>query len=387
MIAGAAVPDAVRLGVAMTALQAGIGAVNDVRDAPADAAGKPAKPIPSGLVPRRPAVAVAVVAIAVGIGLSIPSGWWTVAIALAGLGVGLAYDLWLKGTAWSWLPFAIGIPLLPVYAWYGGTGSLPPAFALLVPAAVAAGAALAIGNARADAERDVASGVESIATALGPRRAWLTQVLILAAVGAVAVASAAIVEATITQLALVAGAALVTVVASVLSRDASASARERAWEIEAVGIAALGVLWLWVALAGQSTAGVRTALTMPARHSLSDTVRPGRSRPTTTAQAAAGSVVRTPRLRAKPIRRQSTQREAGTEVPASRSRVARWRRLVRLAAPDQSDRVLDLELRNGQVLREVGPIDLGDRLDDVGRSKDPNQVLERIGELVAGMDE
>ena len=88
----------------------------------------------------------------------------------------------------------------------------------------------------------MASGVESIATALGPRRAWLTQVLILAAVGAVAVASAAIVEATITQLALVAGAALVTVVASVLSRDASASARERAWEIEAVGIAAPGRL-------------------------------------------------------------------------------------------------------------------------------------------------
>ena len=84
---------------------------------------------------------------------------------------------------------------------------------------------------------------------------------------------------------------------------------------------------------------------MPARHSLSDTVRPGRSRPTTTAQAAAGSVVRTPRLRAKPIRRQSTWREAGTRS-AGFSRVARWRRLVRLAAPDQSDRVLDLELRN-----------------------------------------
>ena len=249
VIAGAAVPDALRLGVAMTALQAGIGAVNDVRDAPADAAGKPAKPIPSGLVARRPALAVAVAAIAVGIGLSIPSGWGTVAIALAGLGVGLAYDLWLKGTAWSWLPFAVGIPLLPVYAWYGGTGSLPPAFALLVPAAVAAGAALAIGNARADAERDAASGVESIATALGTRRAWVTQVSILAAVGAVAVASAAIVGATSAQLALVAGAALVTLVATILSRDASASARERAWEIEAVGIAALGVSWLWVALA------------------------------------------------------------------------------------------------------------------------------------------
>jgi 4-hydroxybenzoate polyprenyltransferase len=232
----------------MTSLQAGIGAVNDLRDAPADAAGKPAKPIPGGLVSRQVAAVVAVGAFAVGIGLSIPSGWGTVAIALAGVGVGLAYDVWLKGTAWSWLPFAVGIPLLPVYAWYGGVGSLPAAFAILVPAAMGSGAALAIGNARADAERDAASGVESIATALGPRRAWTIQLAILAAVGIVAVASAAAV-ATVGQLALVAGAALIPVLASIASRDVSPSARERAWELEAVGIAALGVAWLWVALA------------------------------------------------------------------------------------------------------------------------------------------
>jgi 4-hydroxybenzoate polyprenyltransferase len=249
VVAGAAAPDAVRLGIAMTALQAGIGAVNDLRDAPTDAAGKPAKPIPSGLVTRRLAAAVAVVAIGVGIGLSIPSGWETVAIALAGLGVGLAYDLGLKGTAWSWLPFAAGVPLLPVYAWYGGTGSLPAAFAILVPAAMAAGAALAIGNARADAERDAESGVESIATALGPRRAWATQVAILAAVGVVAVASAAAAGATIGELGLIGAAALVPVIPAVVSRDVAPGTRELAWEVQAVGIAALGVAWLWVALA------------------------------------------------------------------------------------------------------------------------------------------
>ena len=30
-----------------------------------------------------------------------------------------------KGTAWSWLPFAVGIPLLPVYGWLGAAGALP----------------------------------------------------------------------------------------------------------------------------------------------------------------------------------------------------------------------------------------------------------------------
>jgi 4-hydroxybenzoate polyprenyltransferase len=248
-VAGAGFPDAVRLGIAMTSLQAGIGAVNDLRDAPADAAGKPAKPIPGGLVSRQLARVVAIGTIGVGIGLSIPSGWGTVAIALAGVGVGLAYDLWLKGTPWSWLPFAVGIPLLPVYAWYGGVGSLPAAFAILVPAATAAGAALAIGNARADAERDAASGVESIAIALGPRRAWTVQVAILAAVGTVASASAALAGATVGQVALIGGAALIPVLASIASRDVSPDARERAWEVQAVGIAALGIAWLWVALA------------------------------------------------------------------------------------------------------------------------------------------
>ena len=71
-----------------------------------------------------------------------------------GLGIGLAYDLWAKGTTLSWLPFAVGIPLLPVYGWYGATGELPGLFVVLVPAAANAGTALAIANAIVDMERD-----------------------------------------------------------------------------------------------------------------------------------------------------------------------------------------------------------------------------------------
>ncbi len=87
------------------------------------------------------------------------------------MAIGLAYDLRLKGTAWSWLPFAVGIPILPVFGWVGATGTLDPVFAILVPTAVIAGAALAIGNALVDIERDRAAGVSSIALALGQRNA------------------------------------------------------------------------------------------------------------------------------------------------------------------------------------------------------------------------
>ena len=249
LIAGAPGTDAARLGVAMTAIQVAIGTVNDLVDAPADAVAKPAKPIPAGLVSRPAAGALTGTAIVVAVVLAIPSGWGTVALALLCLGVGLAYDLALKGTAWSWLPFAVGIPLIPVFAWYGGVGALPAFFAVLIPTAVVAGAALAIGNALADLERDEASGVTSIATALGAERAWRVQGGLLIVVGVAAVLSAALIGATAVQLAVVGVAALVPIAAATAGRGHSARGRERAWEGEAVGVAVLSVAWLWIAVA------------------------------------------------------------------------------------------------------------------------------------------
>jgi len=117
------------LGLAMVALQAGIGAANDVVDAPRDAGHKPGKPIPAGLVSQALARRVVVVAFAVGLSLAALSGGAAaVALAIVGVAIGLAYDFRLKGTAWSWLPFAVGIPVLPVFSWIGATGNLPIAF-------------------------------------------------------------------------------------------------------------------------------------------------------------------------------------------------------------------------------------------------------------------
>ena len=50
--------------------------------------------------------------------------------------LGYGYDLVAKGTAWSWLPFAIGIPLLPAYGWLGAAGDVPASFLALLPMAV-----------------------------------------------------------------------------------------------------------------------------------------------------------------------------------------------------------------------------------------------------------
>jgi 4-hydroxybenzoate polyprenyltransferase len=233
------------LGLAMVALQAGIGATNDVVDAPRDAGHKPGKPIPAGLVSQATARRVVVVAFGLGLGLAgLSGGPAAVVLALVGVAIGLAYDLRLKGTAWSWLPFAVGIPLLPVFGWLGATGHLPIAFLVLIPAAVAAGAALAIANALVDVERDRAAGSGSIALAIGPANAWLIHVGLLVAIGLAAVASVGPLGGSSGGGTTVALAAILPVGAGLAARGGGVTRRERAWELEAVAVAVLALAWL-----------------------------------------------------------------------------------------------------------------------------------------------
>jgi 4-hydroxybenzoate polyprenyltransferase len=245
-LAGADPWAAVRLGASMVALQVSIGALNDVLDARADAARKPGKPIPAGMIGEDGGRAVAVAAAAIGLSLATAFGPGTLALAGLGLAIGYAYDLVAKGTAWSWLPFALGTPLLPVFAWFGATGRLPGPFAILLPIAVLAGAGLAIANARADLERDTDAGLVSVALRLGPERSWLVGAALLAVVIAVALGTLWRASPPApAALAAVGGALAIAAGIGVGGgREPSATRRERAWEIEAVGVALLAAAWL-----------------------------------------------------------------------------------------------------------------------------------------------
>jgi 4-hydroxybenzoate polyprenyltransferase len=244
LVAGAEPWVALRLGGSMIGLQASIGALNDVLDAASDANRKPGKPIPAGLVSSTIGRAMVVLGAMAGLVLAAPIGPGLVALAGVVLAIGYAYDLRAKGTAWSWLPFAVGIPVLPVYAWFGATGALPAAFAILLPAGVAAGAALAIANARADLERDRAAGLRSVAERLG-ERAWAVHAVLLTAVVVVALVSAWLDGATLALLGVAGGASIVIATGLALGRGgASPARRERAWEVEAVGVALLAAAWL-----------------------------------------------------------------------------------------------------------------------------------------------
>ena len=244
----------------MLAIQSAIGALNDAVDAPRDAVLRPGKPVAAGRIPVRTAVAVAIGGSSVGLALAATRGGSALLVAAAGLAAGLLYDLRLKATPLSWLPFAVGIPLIPVYAWVGATGSVPPAVAVLALLAVPAGAGLAVANALADIPADAAAGTRTVATRLGPARAWLLATGLLAGTYAAAVLAlraggagpdAAAVDMPAGALAWVAiaGGALLLVLGVALGRGPGAERRRLGWGTEALAVAVLACGWIAALLA------------------------------------------------------------------------------------------------------------------------------------------
>jgi 4-hydroxybenzoate polyprenyltransferase len=234
-----------QLGLAMTALQLGIGAINDVVDAARDAGHKPGKPIPAGLVSRPVGGLIGLAAFGLGLLLAALVALLSFGLALVVVAIGLTYDLRLKGTAWSWLPFAVGIPMLPVFGWAGATGGLTAMFAVLVPAAVAAGGALAIANSLVDVDRDRAAGIESVAIALGERRAQGVAIVLLVAIALAAAASTYVFGGGSTATLIVGLLGCVPPVAAGLARHRDPKGREVAWTAQAIGLGALAVVWVW----------------------------------------------------------------------------------------------------------------------------------------------
>lgn len=243
LLAGGSVPAAVRLAVGMVCIQFAIGALNDAADARRDASRIPGKPIPAGLVRLSTARGLAVALGVAGLVFAAPSGPATLAIAGAGLGLGVIYDLGLSRTPISWLPLAFALPLVPVYAWLGSVGAVPGAVVGIVPAAILAGAGLAVGNALADLDEDDARGRRTIAVALGRAMAWWAN-----AAGLLGAITVAIVlrptdgGATAAQI-LAAGAAVTLAGVGLLWSRNHLWGRV-AWGLEASGIAVIGIGWI-----------------------------------------------------------------------------------------------------------------------------------------------
>jgi 4-hydroxybenzoate polyprenyltransferase len=165
-------PDPCRLALAlagMLASQLAIGWSNDYLDREVDARHQPAKPVPAGLVEARllpPAIALALVAVAIA---GVVLGAWPLLMLVVGTACGLAYNLGLKGTRYSAVPFLVAFTVLPVFIWtsldvYQGSFLALYGVGLTLPAAAH------VANVLPDLESDRAQGRRTMAVILGRRR-------------------------------------------------------------------------------------------------------------------------------------------------------------------------------------------------------------------------
>ena len=165
--------------------QLSIGWSNDYLDADRDRAVHRAdKPVASGVVaPAVPAVA-ALVALIVTLALSAALRWPGGAAALVTVACGWAYNLGLKATALSWLPYAIAFGMLPAVATLSAAPPRWPA-AWALTAGALLGTAAHLANVLPDLSQDAATGVHGLPHRLGTKATALAGAGILLAASAV----------------------------------------------------------------------------------------------------------------------------------------------------------------------------------------------------------
>jgi geranylgeranylglycerol-phosphate geranylgeranyltransferase len=178
-----------RLILSVACSQGAIGAANDIVDRDLDRETKPWKPIARGTIGIPAATTLTLVLIGVCLLCSATLSTGAGLAALLGLSCGLAYDLWLKRSRWSWLPYGVALPTLPIWAW-AAMGRLPGRLLLVYPLGLLLGLALHLANTLPDLDGDRIFGVAGLAHGLGRGRSLLLcwSALILAQLGTLVLA-------------------------------------------------------------------------------------------------------------------------------------------------------------------------------------------------------
>jgi 4-hydroxybenzoate polyprenyltransferase len=170
---------------AVLAGQLSIGWGNDLVDADRDrAVGRRDKPLADGSLPLSTARVACGLAIVATVVLSLACGIEAGLVHIGCVAAGWAYNLGVKSTVFSWLPFAVAFGGLPVFVVLAGPGTLyPPWWVALATALLGVGAHLV--NVLPDLADDEATGVRGLAHRLGARRTAKLAVATLSAATAV----------------------------------------------------------------------------------------------------------------------------------------------------------------------------------------------------------
>jgi 4-hydroxybenzoate polyprenyltransferase len=183
--AGRAAGGVLLTGCAVLAGQLSIGWSNDLLDRAGDvAAGRSDKPLATGAVDPRTVRLATVLAAAACVPLSLANGLLAGTVHLVAVAGGWAYNLGLKRTWASPLPYAVSFALLTCFITLGLDGSPWPQ-----PWAVAAGALLGVGahflNVVPDVDDDLAEGVRGLPQRIGARASAVTGAVLMAAAAVV----------------------------------------------------------------------------------------------------------------------------------------------------------------------------------------------------------
>ncbi|MGH2685135.1 MAG: UbiA family prenyltransferase, partial [Actinomycetota bacterium] len=167
--------------IASTAVgQASIGWSNDYLDRERDAAaGRRDKPLVAGEVAPGAVAILASIAFPLSAVLSLPLGVAPASVMLAAVTSAWAYNLGLKGTPLSAVPYAVSFGLAPVYIWLATSGSSPPGW--IVAAGALLGTAAHLLNALPDFETDHRGHMPGLVHRLGFRASLLLACGVLAA--------------------------------------------------------------------------------------------------------------------------------------------------------------------------------------------------------------
>jgi 4-hydroxybenzoate polyprenyltransferase len=182
---GRGVTGTVLVATAVLTGQLSIGWSNDLVDRDRDrATGRSDKPVATGaLTERMVRLACGGAAVAC-VPLSLASGWRAGLCHLVGVAGGWAYNLGLKRTLLSWLPYAMSFALLGAFLSLGLPGHPAPHWWVL-----AAAAFLGVGahflNVVPDVEADLAAGILGLPQRLGADHARTVGAVLLAAAAAI----------------------------------------------------------------------------------------------------------------------------------------------------------------------------------------------------------
>lgn len=224
----------VLIGLAVLAGQLSVGWSNDLIDEARDrAVGRSDKPMVTGEANARAVRTACGLALAAAVPLSLACGWVPGLLHLLLVASAWTYNLGLKATVWSWLPYAVFFGGLVAFVSLAGDGGGLPSWWLPT-----AGALLGVGahlvNVLPDLADDEATGVRGLPHRIGARRLPLVATAVLAAGSLVVALGSGLTRVTsLVALGLVAALSVVAL-----------TGRGRAPFLAAIGIALVNVVLL-----------------------------------------------------------------------------------------------------------------------------------------------